>query len=161
MQCVHPANAISKSLTALREFVYNSTEDTPPTVNIPISEMKKAIAAKRITIVGGNENWVKKLRQEFLNWKFVSASVSSAVDNMSILKAERVILFTDTLGHSNYCDTSKVITNKPKKMRPGSYCPAQNVQHKILRFHRRMRFFPSPYQACFSAPGLKSAARLP
>ena len=59
------------------------------------------------------------------------------------------------------CDTSKVITNKPKKMRPGSYCPAQNVQHKILRFHRRMRFFPSPYQACFSAPGLKSAARLP
>ena len=58
------------------------------------------------------------------------------------------------------CDTSKVITNKPKKMRPGSYCPAQNVQHKILRFHRRMRFFPSPCQACFSAPGLKSAARL-
>lgn len=102
MQCVHPANAISKSLTALREFVYNSTEDASPTVNIPISEMKKAIVAKRITIVGGNENWVKKLRQEFLNWKFVSASVSSAVDNMSILKAERVILFTDTLGHSNY-----------------------------------------------------------
>lgn len=85
MQCVHPANAISKSLTALREFVYNSTEDASPTVNIPISEMKKAIAAKRITIVGGNENWVKKLRQEFPNWKFVSASVSSTVDNMSVL----------------------------------------------------------------------------
>ena len=48
-----------QELTALREFVYNSTEDTPPTVNIPISEMKKAIAMKRITIVGGNENWVK------------------------------------------------------------------------------------------------------
>ena len=43
--------------------------------------MKKAIAMKRITIVGGNENWVKKLRQEFPNWKFVSASVSSTVDN--------------------------------------------------------------------------------
>ena len=79
----------------------NSTEDASPTVNIPISEMKKAIAAKRITIVGGNENWVKKLRQEFPNWKFVSASVSSTVDNMSVLTAERVILFTDTLGHSN------------------------------------------------------------
>ena len=54
MQCIHPANAISKSLTALREFVYNSTEDASPTVNIPISEMKKAIAMKRITIVGVN-----------------------------------------------------------------------------------------------------------
>ena len=59
MQCVHPANAISKSLTALREFVYNSTEDASPTVNIPISEMKKAIVAKRITIVGGNETGLK------------------------------------------------------------------------------------------------------
>lgn len=59
------------------------------------------------------------------------------------------------------CSTSKVITNKPKKMRPGSCCPAQNVPHKILRFHRRMRFSPLPCRACFSVPGLKSAARLP
>ena len=68
---------------------------------IPIAEMKKAIAKKRITIVGGNENWVKKIRQEFPNWKFVSVNVSNTIDNTSILKAERVILFTDTLGHTS------------------------------------------------------------
>lgn len=112
---------MKQELTALREFVYNSTEDTPPTVNIPISEMKKAIAMKRITIVGGNENWVKKLRQEFPNWKFVSASVSSTVDNMSILKAERVILFTDTLGHSNYYKFMQTIQSHHI---PFSFCMA-------------------------------------
>ena len=52
MQCVHPANAISKSLTALREFVYNSTEDASPTVNIPISEMKKAIELDGVEVMG-------------------------------------------------------------------------------------------------------------
>ena len=36
-------DAMKQELTALREFVYNSTEDTPPTVNIPISEMKKQL----------------------------------------------------------------------------------------------------------------------
>ena len=94
--------AMRQELAALREFVYTNTEETVSTPNIPIAEMKKAIASKRITIVGGNENWVKKIHQEFPDWKFVSASVSNTVDNMSILKAERVILFTDTLGHSNY-----------------------------------------------------------
>ena len=132
MQCVHPANAISKSLTALREFVYNSTEDTPPTVNIPISEMKKAIAAKRITIVGGNENWVKKLRQEFPNWKFVSASVSSTVDNMSILKAERVILFTDTLGHSNYYKFMQTIQSHHI---PFSFLHGVNIERNIIQIY--------------------------
>ena len=32
---------MKQELTALREFVYNSTEDTPPTANIPISEIEK------------------------------------------------------------------------------------------------------------------------
>ena len=132
MQCVHPANAISKSLTALREFVYNSTEDTPPTVNIPISEMKKAIVAKRITIVGGNENWVEKIRQEFLNWKFVSASVSSTVDNMSILKAERVILFTDTLGHSNYYKFMQTIQSHHIPFR---FLHGVNIERNIVQIY--------------------------
>ena len=132
MQCVHPANAISKSLTALREFVYNSTEDASPTVNIPISEMKKAIATKRITIVGGNENWVKKIRQEFPNWKFVSASVSSTVDNMSILKAERVILFTDTLGHSNYYKFMQ--TNQSHHI-PFRFLHGVNIERNIVQIY--------------------------
>ena len=132
MQCIHPANAISKSLTALREFVYNSTEDASPTVNIPISEMKKAIATKRITIVGGNENWVKKIRQEFPNWKFVSASVSSTMDNMSILKAERVILFTDTLGHSNYYKFMQTIQSHHI---PFSFLHGVNIERNIVQIY--------------------------
>lgn len=125
-------DAMKQELTALREFVYNSAEDTPPTVNIPISEMKKAIAMKRITIVGGNENWVKKLRQEFPNWKFVSASVSSTVDNMSILKAERVILFTDTLGHSNYYKFMQTIQSHHI---PFSFLHGVNIERNIIQIY--------------------------
>ena len=43
---------MKQELTALREFVYNSTEDTPPTVNIPISEMKKAIELDGVEVMG-------------------------------------------------------------------------------------------------------------
>ena len=81
---LHDYNAIKQELVALREFAYNSTEEMQSVPKIPIAEMKKAIANKRITIVGGNENWVKKIRQEFPNWKFVSANVSNTVDNTSI-----------------------------------------------------------------------------
>ena len=94
-----------------------------------------------------------------MSWVMAFTGLPDLIANgmLSITENRYVILILMNI----ICDTSKVITNKPKKMRPGSYCPAQNVQHKILRFHRRMRFFPSPCQACFSAPGLKSAARLP
>ena len=65
------------------------------------------------------------------------------------------------MASSHFCRGSKVHTNKPKKMRPGSDYPVRNVPHKIREFHRRMRFFLLPYPECFSAPGLKSAVRLP
>lgn len=125
-------NAIKQELVALREFAYNSTEEMQSAPKIPIAEMKKAIANKRITIVGGNENWVKKIRQEFPNWKFVSANVSNTVDNTSILKAERVILFTDTLGHSNYYKFMQTIQAHDI---PFSFLHGVNIDRNIIQIY--------------------------
>ena len=74
----------------------------------------------------------KKLRQEFPNWKFVSASVSSTVDNMSILKAERVILFTDTLGHSNYYKFMQTIQSHHI---PFSFLHGVNIERNIIQIY--------------------------
>lgn len=129
---LHDYNAIKQELVALREFAYNSTEEMQSVPKIPIAEMKKAIANKRITIVGGNENWVKKIRQEFPNWKFVSANVSNTVDNTSILKAERVILFTDTLGHSNYYKFMQTIQAHNI---PFSFLHGVNIDRNIIQIY--------------------------
>lgn len=107
---------------------------------------------------------MKLTREEFQKYIYSYNNDETFYKTLYLQEKEHPETFHEyclTLDRKKICDTSKVITNKPKKMRPGSYCPAQNVQHKILIFHRRMRFFPSPCQACFSAPGLKSAARLP
>ena len=127
--------SMRQELAALREFVYTNTEETVSTPNIPIAEMKKASASKRITIVGGNKNWVKKIRQEFPDWKFVSASVSNTVDNMSILKAERVILFTDTLGHSNYYKFMQTIQTHHI---PFSFLHGVNIERNIIQIYEEI-----------------------
>lgn len=127
--------AMRQELAALREFVYTNTEEALAAPNIPVAEMKKAIASKRITVIGGNENWVKKIRQEFPSWKFVSASVSNTVDNMSILKAERVILFTDTLGHSNYYKFMQTIQTHQI---PFSFLHGVNIERNIIQIYEEI-----------------------
>ena len=72
------------------------------------------------------------IRQEFPNWKFVSANVSNTVDNTSILKAERVILFTDTLGHSNYYKFMQTIQAHNI---PFSFLHGVNIDRNIIQIY--------------------------
>lgn len=52
------------------------------------------------------------------------------------------------------CNSSKVITNEPKKMPPCFGCPARNARRKIQVFHRRMKSSRLPCQSYSAAPGL-------
>ena len=89
-------------LQKLRDYVYNETEDDVHQDEVSYDEMKMAIKDRNVVIIGGNENWTKKLKNEFPNWKFVKAVVSSTVTSGVIMNCEKVYFFTDTLGHSNY-----------------------------------------------------------
>ena len=89
-------------LQKLRDYVYNETEEDVRKNDISYEEMKAAIKDRNVMIIGGNENWTKKLKNEFPNWKFVKAVVSSTVTSSIIMNCEKVYFFTGTLGHSNY-----------------------------------------------------------
>ena len=52
------------------------------------------------------------------------------------------------------CNSSKAITNEPKKMPPCFGCPARNARRKIRVFHRRMKSSRLPCQSYSAAPGL-------
>lgn len=89
-------------LQKLRNYVYCETEEDIPERTISYEEMKLSLRNRDVIIIGGNENWTKKLKNEFPNWKFIGAAVSSSITSNIIKNCEKVYFFTDTLGHSNY-----------------------------------------------------------
>lgn len=89
-------------LQKLRDYVYCETEEDVAEKRVSYEEMKLSLQNRNVIIIGGNENWTKKLKNEFPNWKFVKAVVSSTVTSNIIKNCEKVYFFTDTLGHSNY-----------------------------------------------------------
>lgn len=98
-----------EELIVLRNYLYEISEKAPELPKQSIEEMKEAIVDKRVVIIGGNDNWIKKIKQEFPKWKFLGANVSGAVNSMKVRSAEMVYFFTDTLGHSNYSKFMQVV----------------------------------------------------
>lgn len=100
-------DAERKELISLREFVYKEAKDdqyadAPQESSVSYEEMKKAVSDKSVLVIGGNDNWIKKMRNEFPKWKFVAANVSPTVSANIIKTCDKAYFFTDTLGHSNY-----------------------------------------------------------
>lgn len=126
-----------EELIALREHVYKYTEemDASDDSGVKIDEMRQAIEDKNIVIIGGNENWVKKLRQEFPNWKYVKANVSPTVASSPVIRADHVYIFTDTLGHSNYYKYIQVIREHNV---PFSYMHGVNIEGNIRQVYADM-----------------------
>lgn len=89
-------------LAALRNHVYNLTEKEDGTDPISVDDMKKKIRDKRIIIIGGDVNWINKMKQEFPEWTYVKASNSGTMDTKIVEKADKVYFFTDTIDHGTY-----------------------------------------------------------
>lgn len=87
---------------ALRQFVCKITEESGNQTTKNYNQMKKAIQNLRIVIIGGNDNWLKKIKQEFPNWKYVKPTASPINCSTNLHNADMVYFFTETLGHSVY-----------------------------------------------------------
>lgn len=101
-----------KELSVLRDYLYHLTEGMEQEPDIPYEAMMEHIADLDIMIVGGNDNWVKKLRNMFPKWRFLSPNASAAVSSMQTAKIDKAYFFTDTLGHSQYYKYMQVIRNR-------------------------------------------------
>jgi len=123
-------------LIKLRNTMYEISQEEdgiemPATVSV--GQMKKIIEAMDIVIIGGNENWVKKLRQEFPKWRYISANASGAINSGQIQNAQMVYFFTDTLGHSNYY---KFIQAVREHKVPYRYMHGVNIDGNIVQVYK-------------------------
>ncbi len=120
-------------LQKLRNYVYCETEEDIAEKKVSYEEMKLSLQNRDVIIIGGNENWTKKLKNEFPDWKFVKAVVSSTVTSNIIKNCEKVYFFTDTLGHSNY---AKFVDLARIHGIDFSYMHGVNIQKNVEQIYR-------------------------
>ena len=125
----------SRELAALRAFAYNQTEEDAPSAEIPLEQMKEAIAQMRIVVIGGHSNWVYKLRNMFPNWTFVNPEAGGSTDASIVEKADYAFFFTDTISHSRYYQFMKAI--REKKVDFG-YIHGVNIEKNIRDIYREV-----------------------
>lgn len=121
-----------EELTALRDHLYHLTEYDEDVAEEDLKAMKDAVKNLRIIIVGGNDNWVKKLRNECPGWSFISPNVSNSINARMVEKADHVYLFTDTLGHTNYYKFMNAIREAGV---PFGYMHGVNIQKNIRQVY--------------------------
>jgi len=91
-----------RELIALRDHIFKMTEDDieEEEDQILLERMKRAIADKKIMIIGGHENWQKRMRKIFPKWKYVSVSENLGLDTVEGM--DHIYFFTDFMSHELY-----------------------------------------------------------
>ncbi len=126
-----------EELLALRNFVYNLEHSEPEQTTVDLEMMKQYIAEKKITIVGGHTNWLKKIEQVFPNWRIVHEDnrTHSTVDGRVFDGMDRVYFFTDHISHRNY---NKYIALLRDRTIPFSYLHVINLDQVIRQIYNEM-----------------------
>ncbi len=125
-----------KELARLREFVYAQTEsETQKTKEKrTLEDKKKLLREKKIVIVGGHQNWIAKLRQEFPKWSFVSPDSVTINENV-LKKADYAYFFTDCLKHRNYY---KFLDAAKRVHTPFGYVSSINLEKNVNQFYKEV-----------------------
>ncbi len=118
-----------KELQALREHVYKYTEEDENVVP-DVKCMEKAIAEKKIVIIGGRDSWTNRLKGRFVEWRFISTDVSGIVDLRIFDGTDYTYFFTDYLSHSTYTGYVKVLRERGL---PFGYIHSTNVEKNIVQ----------------------------
>ncbi|MBR6476349.1 MAG: hypothetical protein IKS98_13035 [Lachnospiraceae bacterium] len=122
-------------LTALRNHVYNLTEKEEQADTVTVDDMKSAIRDKRIIVVGGDINWVNKMKLEFPGWTFIKPANSGTMDTKIVEKADKVYFFTDTIDHGTYYRYCNVVRDCGT---PFGYIHGVNIGNITKQLYREL-----------------------
>lgn len=133
-------NAAFSELIALRDHVYNMTENTaeeyiPAGAPADMNEFLEKIGNKSVCLFGGNPNWVYKLKNKFPKWKFYKAEMSG-IDEAAIKNADYVYFFTGCMRHSNY---NKTISLMKEHDIPFGYISNINIDKNVQQFYMELK----------------------
>ena len=97
--------------------------------------MEKAIADKKIVIIGGHINWQNKLKQMFPEWLFIHPDAYKTVNGAMLEDKERVYFFTDYINHISY---KKFIDIVRERNIPFGYIGSRNTDSVVAQIYQEM-----------------------
>ncbi len=128
-------NAERDELIALREYAYNSEHEDDIVEEDKLPDMEKAIADKKVVIIGGHINWQNKLKQIFPKWFFVHTDAYKTVNAGMLESREKVYFFTDYINHISY---KKFIAIVRERNIPFGYIGNHNINNVISQIYQEM-----------------------
>lgn len=123
---------VHEELVNLRNFAYGLTEEDIQVSKVDLTTMEDAIRDKKIIIIGGHNNWTSQLKQKFPAWRFMRPNISVASDPHTVIGADHVYFFTDTICHSTYGIFIHLV--REKKI-PFGYIHSTNIEKNIRQIY--------------------------
>ena len=93
-------------LIALREYVFAEKFEKQP--DVTSEDMIEAIKEKKLTIIGGHDNWVNKMKEVFPDYVYLSVDEKGRSFDMLKRENQKIVFNTATNSHSIY---KKMIKN--------------------------------------------------
>lgn len=117
-----------RELEALRRALLKKEENEEKRSE---EEMISLLSAKKICLIGGDENWLKKVRAIFPGWRYIGTSGLQTRDISSLKNMDCVYVFYGHLDHKTYCRVMQML--RPIGVRIG-YVSSVNLQQSLEQF---------------------------
>lgn len=101
-----------EELIALREHIYNLTEDDVAVQEEDREELIASVKDKKIVIVGGHTNWIQKMKDVFPNWTYINFKSVTTINDSVLNSCEYLFFFTDFIKHNVYYRFINLVRDK-------------------------------------------------
>ena len=125
-----------KELAALRSFVYElDKESETETAKNNIESMKKALKNKRLTIIGGHQNLVNYLKQEFPDWTYTATEVRSDIPLSKLVNQDLTVFCAEHICHTFYYKYLHMARKNNLKI---GYMQGSNINQIITQLYNQL-----------------------
>ena len=120
-------------LIALREFVYGNTshDENADLDEASRDEIIEKIKEKKVTVLGGTEKWIKRMKRMLPSWSFISVDDNRIGAAGAMERADYIYVYTDALKHAQYYRAMNIVKSKGKVL---YYLGSSNVDECLRQF---------------------------
>ena len=120
-------------LIALREFVYGNANHNE---DVDLDEENRTeiigkIKEKKVTILGGTEKWIKRMKRILPGWNFIGVDDNSIGAVGALERADYIYVYTDALKHAQYYRAMNIVKSKGKVL---YYLGSSNIDECLRQF---------------------------
>lgn len=125
-----------KELAALRSFVYelDKESETEATEN-SIVNMKKVLKGKKLTIIGGHQNLINYLKQEFPDWTYTATEVRSDIPLSKLVNQDLTVFCAEHMCHAFYYKYLHMTRKNNLKI---GYMQGSNINQIIIQLYNQL-----------------------